>query len=80
MIALSYEAIIALITSIHEVIMHPNHLKYVAALSLPGFNPPAVVTRSLQRTLAGSPHFPVLSEQQRDVFKETTDWLAKYNP
>jgi dipeptidyl aminopeptidase/acylaminoacyl peptidase len=31
-------------------------------------------------TYPGSPHFPVLSEQQRDVFKETLDWLAKYNP
>jgi dipeptidyl aminopeptidase/acylaminoacyl peptidase len=31
-------------------------------------------------TYPGSPHFPVLSEQRRDVFKETTDWLAKYNP
>jgi dipeptidyl aminopeptidase/acylaminoacyl peptidase len=31
-------------------------------------------------TYPGSPHFPKLSEQQRDVFKETTDWLAKYNP
>ena len=31
-------------------------------------------------TYPGSPHFPVLSEQQHDVFKETTDWLAKYNP
>jgi len=31
-------------------------------------------------TYPGSPHFPVLVEQQRDVFKEVTDWLAKYNP
>ena len=31
-------------------------------------------------TYPGSPHFPVLSEQQRDVFTEITDWLAKYNP
>ena len=31
-------------------------------------------------TYPGSPHFPVLSEQRRDVFKEVTDWLAKYNP
>ena len=31
-------------------------------------------------TYPGSPHFPKLSEQQRDVFKETTDWLAQYNP
>jgi dipeptidyl aminopeptidase/acylaminoacyl peptidase len=31
-------------------------------------------------TYPGSPHFPVLSEQQRDVFKEVTEWLAKYNP
>ena len=31
-------------------------------------------------TYPGSPHFPVLMEQQRDVFKEVADWLAKYNP
>jgi dipeptidyl aminopeptidase/acylaminoacyl peptidase len=31
-------------------------------------------------TYPGSPHFPVLSEQQRDVFNQTTDWLAKFNP
>jgi dipeptidyl aminopeptidase/acylaminoacyl peptidase len=31
-------------------------------------------------TYPGSPHFPALSEQRRDVFKETTEWLAKYNP
>jgi len=31
-------------------------------------------------TYPGSPHFPVLSEQRRDVFKEIGDWLAKYNP
>jgi dipeptidyl aminopeptidase/acylaminoacyl peptidase len=31
-------------------------------------------------TYPGSPHFPVLSEQQHDVFKEVTEWLAKYNP
>ncbi|MFI5092510.1 MAG: S9 family peptidase [Candidatus Acidiferrum sp.] len=28
----------------------------------------------------GSPHFPRLAEQRRDVFKEIADWLAKYNP
>jgi dipeptidyl aminopeptidase/acylaminoacyl peptidase len=31
-------------------------------------------------TYPGSPHFPRLIEQQRDVFKEVADWLAKYNP
>jgi dipeptidyl aminopeptidase/acylaminoacyl peptidase len=31
-------------------------------------------------TYPGSPHFPRLAEQQRDVFKEVADWLAKYNP
>lgn len=31
-------------------------------------------------TYPGSPHFPVLGEQRRDVFKEVRDWLAKYNP
>jgi dipeptidyl aminopeptidase/acylaminoacyl peptidase len=31
-------------------------------------------------TYPGSPHFPVLSEQRRDVFKELGDWLQKYNP
>jgi len=31
-------------------------------------------------TYPGSPHFPVLSEQRRDVFKELGDWLKKYNP
>lgn len=31
-------------------------------------------------TYPGSPHFPVLAEQRRDVFKEIGDWLAKYNP
>jgi dipeptidyl aminopeptidase/acylaminoacyl peptidase len=28
----------------------------------------------------GSPHFPRLAEQRRDVFKEIRDWLARYNP
>ncbi|MGC2106893.1 MAG: prolyl oligopeptidase family serine peptidase [Candidatus Acidiferrum sp.] len=28
----------------------------------------------------GSPHFPRLAEQRRDVFRELTDWLVKYNP
>jgi dipeptidyl aminopeptidase/acylaminoacyl peptidase len=31
-------------------------------------------------TYPGSPHFPRLAEQRRDVFKELTDWLKKYNP
>ncbi len=31
-------------------------------------------------TYPGSPHFPRLAEQRRDVFKEIADWLAKYNP
>jgi dipeptidyl aminopeptidase/acylaminoacyl peptidase len=31
-------------------------------------------------TYPASPHFPRLIEQQRDVFKEVADWLAKYNP
>jgi dipeptidyl aminopeptidase/acylaminoacyl peptidase len=31
-------------------------------------------------TYPGSPHFPVLAEQVRDVCKEITDWLNKYNP
>ena len=31
-------------------------------------------------TYPGSPHFPILAEQQHDVFKELADWLAKYNP
>lgn len=31
-------------------------------------------------TYPGSPHFPKLAEQRRDVFKEIIDWLAKYNP
>jgi dipeptidyl aminopeptidase/acylaminoacyl peptidase len=31
-------------------------------------------------TYPGSPHFPILAEQRRDVFKEIGDWLAKYNP
>ena len=31
-------------------------------------------------TYPGSPHFPRLAEQRRDVFKEIIDWLAKYNP
>jgi dipeptidyl aminopeptidase/acylaminoacyl peptidase len=30
-------------------------------------------------TYPGSPHFPILAEQRRDVFKEIGDWLAKYN-
>lgn len=31
-------------------------------------------------TYPGSPHFPTVAEQRRDVFKELKDWLAKYNP
>lgn len=31
-------------------------------------------------TYPASPHFPRLAEQRRDVFKELSDWLKKYNP
>jgi dipeptidyl aminopeptidase/acylaminoacyl peptidase len=31
-------------------------------------------------TYPGSPHFPRLAEQRRDVFQEIAAWLAKYNP
>jgi dipeptidyl aminopeptidase/acylaminoacyl peptidase len=31
-------------------------------------------------TYPGSPHFPALWEQRRDVFREIAAWLAKYNP
>jgi dipeptidyl aminopeptidase/acylaminoacyl peptidase len=31
-------------------------------------------------TYPGSPHFPRLAEQRRNVFQEVSDWLAKYNP
>jgi dipeptidyl aminopeptidase/acylaminoacyl peptidase len=31
-------------------------------------------------TYPGSPHFPRLWEQRRDVFNEITAWLAKFNP
>ncbi len=31
-------------------------------------------------TYPGSPHFPRLAEQRRNVFSEIKDWLAKYNP
>jgi dipeptidyl aminopeptidase/acylaminoacyl peptidase len=31
-------------------------------------------------TYPGSPHFPSLAEQRRDVFKEIMDWLNRYNP
>ena len=31
-------------------------------------------------TYPGSPHFPRLAEQRRDVFKEIEDWLKRYNP
>lgn len=30
-------------------------------------------------TYPGSPHFPSLYEQRRDIFKEIEDWLRKYN-
>ncbi|HEV2441514.1 MAG TPA: S9 family peptidase [Steroidobacteraceae bacterium] len=30
-------------------------------------------------TYPGSPHFPSLIEQRRNVFQEVADWLAKYN-
>jgi dipeptidyl aminopeptidase/acylaminoacyl peptidase len=30
-------------------------------------------------TYPGSPHFPRLAEQRRNVFQELGDWLAKYN-
>jgi dipeptidyl aminopeptidase/acylaminoacyl peptidase len=31
-------------------------------------------------TYPGSPHFPRLAEQRRDVFKEVQDWLKRYDP
>jgi dipeptidyl aminopeptidase/acylaminoacyl peptidase len=31
-------------------------------------------------TYPGSPHFPRLWEQRRDVFRELSAWLARYNP
>jgi dipeptidyl aminopeptidase/acylaminoacyl peptidase len=31
-------------------------------------------------TYPGSPHFPNLAEQRRDVLQELADWLTKYNP
>jgi dipeptidyl aminopeptidase/acylaminoacyl peptidase len=31
-------------------------------------------------TYPGSPHFPRLAEQRRDVFTELKSWLEKYNP
>lgn len=31
-------------------------------------------------TYPGSPHFPRLAEQRRDVVKELSDWLGRYNP
>ncbi len=31
-------------------------------------------------TYPGSPHFPQLAEQRRDVFTELGDWLKRYNP
>ena len=31
-------------------------------------------------TYPGSPHFPKLFEQRRDLLKEIQDWLQKYNP
>ena len=31
-------------------------------------------------TYPGSPHFPKLAEQRRDLFNEIQGWLARYNP
>jgi dipeptidyl aminopeptidase/acylaminoacyl peptidase len=31
-------------------------------------------------TYPGSPHFPRLAEQRRDVLDEVGSWLDKYNP
>lgn len=31
-------------------------------------------------TYPGSPHFPTVWEQRKDVFREIAAWLAKYNP
>lgn len=31
-------------------------------------------------TYPGSPHFPKLGEQRRNIFEEIGNWLAKYNP
>ena len=31
-------------------------------------------------TYPGSPHFPRLAEQRRDIFTEVKEWLNKYNP
>ena len=31
-------------------------------------------------TYPGSPHFPHLAEQVRDIFQEIANWLTKYNP
>lgn len=31
-------------------------------------------------TYPGSPHFPRLAEQRRNIWDEIKDWLAKYNP
>jgi dipeptidyl aminopeptidase/acylaminoacyl peptidase len=31
-------------------------------------------------TYPGSPHFPKLWEQRRDIFREVAAWLARYNP
>jgi len=28
----------------------------------------------------GSPHFPQLAEQRRDLFQEIAAWLNRYNP
>ena len=30
-------------------------------------------------TYPGSPHFPSLAEQRRNVFTEVRNWLEKYN-
>jgi dipeptidyl aminopeptidase/acylaminoacyl peptidase len=31
-------------------------------------------------TYPGSPHFPLLIEQRRNVFHELASWLDKYDP
>jgi dipeptidyl aminopeptidase/acylaminoacyl peptidase len=31
-------------------------------------------------TYPGSPHFPKLAEQRRNIFEEVSSWLTKYNP
>jgi dipeptidyl aminopeptidase/acylaminoacyl peptidase len=39
----------------------------------------AAFQRSVTVTYPGSPHFPTLAEQRRNVFTEIRDWLEKYN-